>query len=90
MMEIQLDSSDFQNAVGHGAPDIPAANLEEGKQWLKSQIPSMVTPQFVEQCVERLPRRDAECTLSATTTDELINKCHWKVVPGARGAALGF
>jgi hypothetical protein len=90
MMEIQLDSPDFQNALGQGAPGMPAANLQEGKDWLKSQIPSMITPQFIEQCVERLPRRDAECTLTATTTDELISKCHWKVVPGPKGAALGF
>lgn len=90
MMEVQLDSPDFQNTVGQGAPDFPPEQLQQGKTWLKSQIPTLVTPNFVSQCVERMPRRDIQCTMSATTTDELINKCHWKVVAGPKGSALGF
>jgi hypothetical protein len=90
MMELQLDSPEYQSMFAQGALEIPAAQLVQGKQWLKSQIPSLVTPQFISQCVERMPRQDAECTMSATTVDELITKCHWKVVQGARGAALGF
>jgi hypothetical protein len=90
MMEVQLDSPDFQNIAGQGAPDLAQEHLQEGKQWLKSQIPKLVTPAAVSQCVERMPRKDTQCTMSATTIDELIHKCHWKVVAGPKGSSLGF
>jgi hypothetical protein len=95
MMEVQLDSPDYQKmmqatAAGPGGQRLSAEQLQEGAQWLKSQIPSLVTPQFVSQCVERMKRSDIQCTMSATTTNELVEKCHWKVVAGPKGAALGF
>jgi hypothetical protein len=96
MMEVQLDSPDYQKrmeqatAVGPGGQRLSAEQLQESAQWLKSQAPSLVTPQFVSQCVERMKRSDIQCTMSATTTNELVEKCHWKVVAGPRGAALGF
>jgi hypothetical protein len=89
MMEIQLDSPDFGNAIAQGAPEM-TEHREESRQWLKSRIPSLVSSQAVAQCVERMPGSDARCTLSATTTDELMQQCHWKVVAGPRGPALGF
>ena len=90
MMEVQLDSPDFQNTPGQGAPDMPNAQFQQGKQWLKSQIPTLLTPAFVSQCVERMPHSDAECTMSATTNAEPVDKCHWKPVAGPKGSALGF
>ena len=87
MMEVQLDSPDFQNAAG---TDLSTAQFQQSKQWLKSQIPTLLTPAFVSQCVERMPHSDAVCTISATTTAELVDKCHWKPVAGPKGSALGF
>ena len=96
MMEVQLDSPDYKKmmehatAAGLGGERLSAERLQEGVQWLKSQTPSLVTSQFVSQCVERVKRSDIQCTMSATTTNELVEKCHWKVVAGPKGAALGF
>lgn len=96
MMEVQLDSPDFQKTqeqvatVGPGSQPLPAEQLQEGTKWLKSQIPSLVTPEIVSKCVQRMKRDDIQCTMSATTTKELVEKCHWKVVAGPKGAALGF
>lgn len=95
-MEVQLDSPEFQKTqeqvatTGPGGQRLSAEQLQEGTQWLKSQIPSLVTPEFVSQCVERMKRDDVQCTMSATTTTELVEKCHWKVVAGPKGATLGF
>ena len=77
-------------AAGPGGQRLSAEQLQESAQWLKSQAPSLVTPQFVSQCVERMKRSDVQCTMSATTTNELVEKCRWKVVAGPKGAALGF
>ena len=89
MMEVQLDSPDFAAAASLGA-GMPPEFVQESREFLKSRVPSLITPAFVEQCVERMARKDVQCTLTATTTDELIGKCHWKVVQGPKGAALGF
>jgi hypothetical protein len=89
-MEVQLDSPDFHAAVGQAAADLPPEQLQESREWLKSQLPSLVTPTVVAQCVERMERKDAQCTMSAITTGELVDKCHWKVVAGPKGATLGF
>ena len=96
MMEVQLDSPDFQKmmeeatAAGPGGQRLSTEQVQESAQWLKSQSRSLVTPEFVSQCVQRMKRKDIQCTMSATTTNELVEKCHWKVVAGPRGAALGF
>ena len=89
MMEVQLDSPDFAAAATLGA-GVPADAVQQGREFLKRQIPSLVRPDIVAQCVARLPRKDAECTLVATTTEELIGRCHLKVVQGPKGAALSF
>jgi 2-keto-3-deoxy-6-phosphogluconate aldolase len=96
MIEVQLDSPDYQKmmeqatAAGPGGQRLSAEQVQESAQWLKSQAPTLVTPQFVSQCVERMKRSDIQCTMSATTTNELVEKCHWKVVAGPKGVALGF
>jgi hypothetical protein len=86
MMEIQIDELDI--------PGIDTASTEEQKrqgiELLKAQIPSRVTPEFVAQCVDRMKREDLQCTMSANTQDELVQKCHWKVISGPKGPALGF
>jgi hypothetical protein len=95
-IEVQLDSPDFRKMMeeatgaGPGGQRLSAEQLQESAQWLKSQTPSLVTPEFVSQCVQRMKRNDIQCTMSATTTNELVEKCHWKVVAGPRGATLGF
>jgi len=86
MMEVQIDGID----VPGGAQGMPAGSLDEGKRWLKSQVPSMIKPEMVDQCVARMPRADALCTVTANTTEALVNQCHWKPVAGPKGAALGF
>jgi hypothetical protein len=96
MMEVQLDSPDFQKTqeqvatTGPGGQHLSAEQLQEGTQWLKSQIPSLVTPEFVSPCVQRMKPGDIQCTMLATTTNELVEKCHWKVGVGPKGATLGF
>jgi hypothetical protein len=96
MMKIQLDSSDFQKlqeqvaATGPGTTGPSNEQLRQGTEWLKNQIPALVTPEFVAQCIERMQRQDLQCTMAATTVDELINQCHWKVGQGPRGPTLGF
>ena len=96
MMEVQLDSPEFRKLQEEAADttkagqSVSSEQMQESRQWLKSQVPALVKPELVSQCVERMKRNDIQCTLSATTTSELVDKCHWKVVSGAKGAALGF
>jgi hypothetical protein len=96
MMEVQLDSPEYRKMMeqaataGQGGRSISTDQMEEGNRWLKSQIPSLVKAEAVSQCVERMKRSDTQCTMSATTVGELVDKCHWKAVNGPKGAALGF
>jgi hypothetical protein len=96
MMEVQLDSPEFRKLQeqaadrGKAGPSTSSEQMQESREWLKSQVPGLVKPEFVAQCVERMKRSDIQCTMSSTTTSELVDKCHWKVVSGAKGAALGF
>ena len=91
MMEIQIDALD---APGSPAAAVRAELSDEQKKsatrFLKDAIPSLVTPELVAQCVSRVKRADLQCTMSASTPDELVQKCHWKVGAGAKGAGLGF
>ncbi|MFA6434898.1 MAG: hypothetical protein WCW52_09405 [Elusimicrobiales bacterium] len=91
MMEMQIDALD---APGSATAAIRAELTDEqrkiGVQFLKAQIPSVLKSEFVAQCVSRMKRADLQCTMSATTLDELVRKCHWKVIPGPKGATLGF
>jgi hypothetical protein len=90
-LEIQIDELD--------APGSPTAALrkelteeqrKESAATLKQQANSLPTPAAVDQCVARMKRADIQCTMSATTTDELVQKCHWKRGVGAKGSTLGF
>ena len=92
MMEIQIDAMD---APGSDASKMMHENLTEEQrkstaQFLKAGIPSLLKPALVAQCVARMKRTDLQCTMSASTPEELVQKCHWKPVSGPRGAALGF
>ena len=62
----------------------------EQKQWLRSQIPALLTPEVLSLCERRMKRTDIECTLAARTTSELVEKCRWKPTPGPRGMGLGW
>src|SRR5215831_7966416 len=90
MMEVQLDSPEFRKLQeqaadrGKAGPSISSEQMQESREWLKSQVPGLVKPEFVAQCVERMRRSDIQCTMLATTTGELVDKCHWKVVSGAK------
>jgi hypothetical protein len=92
MMEMQIDALDAPGSVP--SPILRADLTEEQRklmaQSLKAQIPSLLTPEFVAPCVDRMKRSDLQCTMAATTLDELVQKCHWKVVSGPRGPSLGF
>jgi len=92
MMEIQIDDmfapgSAAFSAMGSFANE---ADRAMAAQRLKAGIPSLLTARFLAECVERVKRSDLECTMSAKTTDELIQMCHWKPTTGPKGAALGF
>jgi hypothetical protein len=92
MMEIQIDAMD---APGSATSEMMRADLTEEQrkstaQFLKAAIPSQLRPAVVAQCVDRMKRTDLQCTMSASTPEELVQKCHWKPVSGPRGAALGF
>ena len=81
MMEIQVDEMTTALAAKGQLAD-PSTG-----EHLKAGIPSIITPDAVAQCVERMKPENLECTMTATSTDELIEKCHWKVLPGGK---LGF
>lgn len=84
MMEIQIDESAVQmNAV-------PAPDGQTTADWLKSQIPSLLKREAIAQCVDRVKRADLQCTMAASTSEELVKKCHWKVIGGPKGTMLGF
>src|SRR5438094_10252580 len=60
MMEVQLDSPEYKKmmeqatAAGPGRQRLSAEQLREAAQWLESQVPSIITPQSVSQCGERV------------------------------------
>lgn len=92
MMEMQIDALD---APGSGTfPSLRGDLTEEQRKFmaqsLKAQVPSLLTPEFVAACVDRMKRSDLQCTMAASTLDELVQKCHWKVGSGPKGPTLGF
>lgn len=96
VLEVQLDSPEFQKMqeqVINSGPEggrISAEQQKENIKFLKSQLPSQVMPEAVSQCVERMKADDIECTMTATTVKDLVEKCNWKVTSGPKGSALGF
>src|SRR5260221_1449487 len=91
MMEIQIDALDAPGSVTSSMrADLTDEQRKSAAQFLKERIPSLITPEFVARCVDRMKRTDLQCTMSASTPDELVQKCHWKVGSGPRGPTLGF
>lgn len=91
MMEMQIDAMDAPgSATAAMRAELTDEQRKVGTQFLKAQIPSLLKPEFVAQCVDRMKRDDLQCAISATTLDELVQKCHWKVVSGPKGNTLGF
>lgn len=89
--EVQLDEAQEQSAaLGPAEQGQSAEQLQKGIKLLKSAIPSQIRPEVVAQCVEHMRSDDIQCTMTATTSKELVEKCHWKVVAGPKGTALGF
>jgi hypothetical protein len=39
----------------------------------------------IADCHTRMRQQDIQCTMAASTTEELVNKCGWKAGPGIRG-----
>ena len=92
MMEMQIDALDAPGSVTSSIlrADLTEEQRKSAAQFLKAQIPSLLTPESVAQCVERMKRSDLQCTMTASTLDELVQKCHWKVGSGPKGPTLGF
>jgi hypothetical protein len=103
VFEVQIDEMDAAKnmdeliKVGKFSPDVMAdaraeaiAHEADTKQWLKSQIPSMLAPPLIKGCQRRLNRHDINCTMAASTSVQLVKKCHWRVVQGPRGLGLGL
>jgi hypothetical protein len=81
MLEIQIDEMTTQLAAKGMLQDPSTAAA------LKAGIPSIIKPAAIAQCIERMKPEDLACTMTAASSDELIQKCHWKVLPGGK---LGF
>jgi hypothetical protein len=92
MMEMQIDALDAPGSVTSSIlrADLTEEQRTSAAQFLKAQIPSQLTPEFVAQCVDRMTRSDLQCTMTASTLDELVQKCHWKAGSGPKGPTLGF
>jgi hypothetical protein len=92
MMEIQIDALDAPGSATSAImrEDLTEEQRKSAAQFLKQQIPSQLNPAFVAQCVDRMKRTDLQCTMSASTPDELVQKCHWKAGSGPKGSTLGL
>src|SRR5438046_8396760 len=64
MMEIQIDALDAPGSVTSSLrADLTDEQKKDAARFLKERIPSMLTPQFVAQCVNRVKRSDLQCTM---------------------------
>ena len=91
MMEIQLDESNAQASSSPLPDGMSRDDMRKGMELMKSGIPSLIRPEFVAQCMDRVKRADLQCTMTASASEDLVKKCHWKVIPGAKGGTgLGF
>ena len=92
LMEIQIDALDAPGSVTSSLmrQDMTADQIRQSTDFLKAQIHSRLTPKVIEQCVDRVKREDLLCVRTASTQDELVNKCHLKVSPGPKGPTIGF
>lgn len=92
LTEIQIDALDATGSVTSSLmrKDITEDQIKQSTDFLKAQIPSQLTPKLIEQCVDRVKREDLLCARTASTQDELVNKCHLKISPGPKGPTIGF
>jgi hypothetical protein len=92
LMEIQIDALDAPGSVTSSLmrKDMTEDQIKQSTDFLKAQIPAKVTPKVIEECVDRVKREDVKCAVTASTQDELVQKCHLKVGSGPKGATLGF
>jgi hypothetical protein len=101
--EVQIDEMDTGKnldqltEMAHLSPDVVAparelavAHEAETKEWLRSQLGTTLMPQLIAFCQRRLTLADYRCTMAADSSARLVKKCHWRVVPGPRGPALGL
>ena len=91
-MEIQIDALDAPGSTTSSLmrQDMTEDQIKQNTGFLKAQIPSQLTPKVIEQCVDRVKRKDVLCATTASTQDELVQKCHLKFGSGPKGATLGF
>jgi hypothetical protein len=92
LMEVQIDALDAPGSVTSSLmrKDMTEGQIKQSTDFLKAQIPSQLTPKLIEQCVDRIKREDLKCAVTASTQDDLVQKCHLKVGSGPKGATLGF
>jgi hypothetical protein len=92
LMEIQIDSLDAPGSVTSSLmhQDMTEDQIKQSTDFLKAQIPSQLLPKVIEQCVDRVNREDVLCAKTASTQDELVQKCHLKVSSGPKGPTIGF
>ena len=86
LMEIQIDALDEHGSTTSSLmrKDMTEDQIKQNTDFLKAQIPSQLTPQ------DRAKLKDIQCTIKASTQDELVQKCHLKVGSGPKGPTLGF
>ncbi|MCX5850313.1 MAG: hypothetical protein NTW65_12840 [Deltaproteobacteria bacterium] len=92
LMEIQIDALDAPGSTTSSMmrEGMTEDQIKQSTDFLKAQIPSQLTPKVIAQCVDRVKREDLQCTMTASTQDELVQKCHLKVGSGPKGPTIGF
>ena len=92
LMEIQIDALDAPGSTISSLmrKDMTEDQIKQSTDFLKAQIPSQLTPKVIAQCVDRVKREDVLCATTASTQDQLVQKCHLKVSPGPKGPTIGF
>lgn len=92
LMEIQIDALDAPGSTTSSLmrKDMTEDQIRQSTDFLKAQIPSQLTPKVIAQCVDRVKRKDLQCAMTASTQDELVQKCHLKIGSGPKGPTIGF
>jgi hypothetical protein len=91
-MEVQIDALDAPGSVTSSLmrQNMTEDQIRQNLDFLKAQIPSRLTTKVITECIERVKREDLLCARTASTQDELVNKCHLKVRSGPKGPTIGF
>jgi hypothetical protein len=92
LMEIQIDALNAPGSTTSSLmhKDMTEDQIKQNIDFLKAGIPSHITPKAITECVDRVKRADLLCATTASTQDELVQKCHLKFGSGPKGATLGF